>query len=232
MILGENGEKMSKSRGNVVTPDDFIDEIGADAFRLYEMFMGAFEQAIPWSMNGVRGCKRFLDRVWRLQEIVDLSNNNISKALSFDVNCAIKKVSDDYEDMKYNTAVATLMTLVNSFYEVGKISAGDLKALLLLLSPVSPHICEEIWEGLGFGGHVYNQKWPSYDEKAMVKAEVEIAVQINGKVRARINVPSDLTEEDAKALVPNLAELKPFVEGKQLQKLIFVKGRLVNLILK
>lgn len=229
MILGSNGEKMSKSRGNVVNPDDVIDEIGADAFRMYEMFMGAFEQAIPWSTNGARGCKRFLDRVWRLQEMLT-DTMEYSKDLSPSVHETIKKVGSDFEKMKFNTAIAAMMTLVNDIYAKGSITKGELKTLLLLLSPVSPHICEEIWENQGFSGYVWEQGWPKYDEKAMVRAQVEIGVQINGKLRGRIMVPSSLSKEEGESTLLTHPEIEPMLERKTVQKVIFVPGRLLNIV--
>ncbi len=232
MILGENGEKMSKSRGNVINPDDLVAEIGADAFRVYEMFMGAFDQAIPWSMNGARGTRRFLDRVWRLQEMVDNSQQELSPQLRVLVNQSIKKVSDDYEKMKYNTAIAQLMTLVNEFYDKGSLTAGDYKALLLLLSPVAPHICEEIWQEQGFGGCIHEQAWPMHDENYLVDDEVEIAVQINGKIRAKLMVANDLTKQAGEEQLPKAPQVAELIEGRQLVKAIYVPGRLLNLIVK
>ncbi len=232
MILGENSEKMSKSRGNVINPDDLVAEIGADAFRLYEMFMGAFDQAIPWSMNGARGCRRFLDRVWRLQDMLDDKAEGISKDMLHPVHQCIKKVSEDYESMKFNTAIAAMMTLVNGFYDKGSITKGELKALLLLLSPVAPHISEEIWQLQGFGDPIYKQPWPQYDTRFLVLPEVEIAVQINGKVRGHINVRSDLTQEEAAAALPQDETIQALIGNKQIVKLIFIPGRLLNVVVK
>lgn len=229
MILGANGEKMSKSRGNVINPDDIVAEIGADSFRLYEMFMGAFDQAIPWSQNGAKGCRRFLDRVWRLQEIVT-DGEGYSKDLSPNVHATIKKVSEDYERMKYNTAIAAMMTLVNEFYQKGQITKGELRALILLLSPVAPHICEEINELQGLGKPLYTQKWPAYDEKAMQKSEVEIAVQISGKVKGRIMIPADMTVETAQQVLPENPQVAALLGGKQIRKIIFVPGRILNIV--
>ena len=231
MILGENGEKMSKSRGNVVNPDDIIDELGADAFRVYEMFMGAFDQAIPWSTNGAKGCRRFLDRVWRLQENV-VDGKGYSKGLNALMHETIKKVSLDYEAMKYNTAIAAMMTLVNEMYAAGSVTKGELGTLLKLLNPVAPHITEEMWEALGLGEPIYKQPWPTWDEAAMVKSEVEIAVQVAGKVRGRIMIPADMTKEQAEKELPEHPEVQKILAGKTLVKVIFVPGRLVNLIAK
>jgi leucyl-tRNA synthetase len=232
MILGENGEKMSKSRGNVINPDDMIDEIGADAFRMYEMFMGAFDQAIPWNTNGARGCKRFLDRVWRLQSMVDEKARGLSKRLRVQVNSAIKKVGEDYERMKYNTAIAALMSLVNDYYDVGSITPDELKALLLLLSPVAPHICEEIWQLQGYGDPLYRQPWPQYDEKYLVADQVEIAIQVNGKIRGRMMVDSELDKVQAERELPLHPQVAPLIDGRQVVKLVYVPGRLLNLVVK
>jgi leucyl-tRNA synthetase len=228
--LGENGEKMSKSRGNVINPDDMIDEIGADAFRMYEMFMGAFDQAIPWNTNGARGCKRFLDRVWRLQSMVDDQAQGLSKTLRVNVNSCIKKVTEDFERMKFNTAIAALMTLVNDFYLQAGITAGDLKALLLLLSPVSPHICEEIWQRQGYGEPLYQQPWPSYDEAYLVEDQVEIAVQINGKIRGKLFVPSDLGVQEGQESLARNEQVQKLLGGMAIVKLFYVPGRLLNIV--
>ena len=232
MILGENGEKMSKSRGNVINPDDLVDEIGADAFRLYEMFMGAFDQAIPWSMNGARGCRRFLERVWRLQDMVDNRASGYSPGLRVPVNQSVRKVGEDYERMKYNTAVAQMMTLVNAFFDAGRVTAGDLKALLLLLYPVAPHISEEIWQAQGYPGFVHDQPWPSYEEEYLAEDEVEIAVQVNGKVKARLMVPAGLGREEGEASLMRHEEVLRLVGDRQVLKCVFVPGRLLNLVLR
>ena len=231
MILGENGEKMSKSRGNVINPDDVIKDIGADAFRLYEMFMGAFDQAIPWSTNGAKGCRKFLDRVWRLQEMVT-DEKGFSDRLNGLMNETIKKVSEDYEKMKYNTAIAAMMTLVNEMYNVGSVTRGELEALLLILSPVAPHICEEIWQNLGHAEPIHHQKWPVWDEEALKKQEVEIAIQINGKVKGRIMIPADLTRETAVTELPGHPDVIRLVNGREIAKIIFVPGRLLNIVVK
>ena len=230
MILGENGEKMSKSRGNVINPDDIVAEIGADAFRLYEMFMGAFDQPIPWSTDGARGCYRFLERVWKLQKFVT-PEKNISKKHERAVNVAIKKVSEDYEKMKYNTAIAAMMGLVNDFYAANTLSAGDLGTLLKLLYPVCPHFAEEMWTMLELGeGYVHEQPWPVCDESKLVADEVEIAVQILGKIKARINVPSTLDRDGLAAYVLENDTVKELIAGRQVRKVIAVPGSLVNII--
>ncbi len=230
MILGENGEKMSKSRGNVINPDDIVKEIGADSFRLYEMFMGAFDQPIPWSTDGARGCYRFLERVWKLMGKVT-PDTAISKTHEKAVNITIKKVSEDYEKMKYNTAIASMMALVNDFYAKGDPSKGDLAALIKLLYPVCPHICEEMWEALELKGYVHEQAWPVCDESKTVSETVEIAIQILGKIKARINVPTSL---DRAALADYVLEdetVKGLIAGKQVRKVIAVPGSLVNIII-
>ncbi|MEG2603922.1 MAG: leucine--tRNA ligase [Clostridia bacterium] len=231
MILGENNEKMSKSRGNVINPDDIVGELGADSFRLYEMFMGAFDQAIPWNTNGARGCRRFLDRVWRLMEM-QKPGKGYSQELVPLLHETIRKVGDDYEAMKYNTAIAAMMTLVNEFYSHGGCTREELRTLLLLLAPVAPHICEEMWEQLAYGGTLAHAPWPKYDEAAMKRSEVEIAVQVNGKVRGRIMIPADLTAEQAAQELPQSEEILPLLGGKQPVKVIFVPGRLCNFIVK
>ena len=228
MILGANGEKMSKSRGNVINPDDTIAEIGADAFRLYEMFMGAFDQAIPWSTEGARGCRRFLERVWRLQDMLT-DAQDVRHEMEAPVNAMVKKVSEDYERMKFNTAIAAMMSFVNDVYANGSVTRGELRALLLCLNPVAPHITEEMWESCGFGEPIYRQSWPTWDESKLVADEVEIAVQIKGKVRARIMVPATLTKEDGEKLLEN-ETVKKLVGGAQVKKLIFVPGRLLNIV--
>lgn len=230
MILGENNEKMSKSRGNVINPDDVVAEIGADAFRVYEMFMGAFDQAIPWSTRGAKGCYRFLERVWKLQNMVT-EEEAISKDLRASVHAAIKKVSEDYERMKFNTAIAAMMSLVNEIYEKGSLSRGDLHALILLLNPVAPHMTEEIRELQQLGSDpLYKQSWPSYDESALVKDSVEIAIQINGKVKGRIDVPTAYSKEQIEQLVMEDAKVQALLENKTIRKLIVVPGRLINIV--
>ncbi|MBR3839000.1 MAG: leucine--tRNA ligase [Clostridia bacterium] len=231
MILGENGEKMSKSRGNVINPDDIVDEIGADSFRLYEMFMGAFDQAIPWSTQGAKGCYRFLERVWKMQDFLT-EEEEISEALKADVHTTIKKVTEDYEKMKFNTAIAALMSLVNSIYACGKLSKGDFKAFLLLLNPVAPHITEELWEICNIdSAPLYKAKWPEYDEKAMVKANVEIVVQICGKVKAKIVIPTGLDKDATQAAALADSKVKEIVGNSQIKKVIVVPGRLVNIVI-
>ena len=231
MILGEGGEKMSKSRGNVVNPNDIIEQYGADTMRTYIMFIGDFEKAAAWSANGVKGCKRFLDRVWNLATDQEHTGDEYSKVNEAAVHKAIKKVSEDIEAMKFNTAIATLMALVNDFYANGA-SRGDMKALLLMLSPFAPHMCEELWEMAGYGGQVCLQPWPEYDESKTVAATAKMAVQVSGKVRANIEVPADAADADivsAALAEPKIAKL---AEGMELVKSIVVRGKLVSLIFK
>ena len=230
MILGENGEKMSKSRGNVINPDDIVKEIGADAFRLYEMFMGAFDQAIPWSTNGARGCFRFLERVWKLQDMVT-DGEAESEPLRAVLHETIKKVSDDYERMKFNTAIAAMMSLVNEIYSKGSLSRGDLKVLLKLLNPVAPHITEEIWQRLALSGKmVYEETWPEFDEAATVKAEIELAVQICGKLKGRITVPADADAKTTEAIALSDEKVIAAIDGRSVKKVIVVPGRIVNIV--
>ena len=230
MILGENGEKMSKSRGNVINPDDIVAEIGADAFRVYEMFMGAFDQAIPWSTQGARGCYRFLDRVWKLQDILT-DEEGMSNELKPAVHTTIKKVTEDYEKMKFNTAIAAMMSLVNDIYAYGKITKEELRALLLLLNPAAPHITEEIWQLQKISDKpIYKSEWPTYDEKAMAKAEVEVAIQICGKVKMKLMVPSEYGKEETEKFALDNADVQALIGGKPVRKIIAVPGRIVNIV--
>ena len=228
MILGENGEKMSKSRGNVVNPDDIVHEYGADTLRTYEMFIGAFDLAASWSEDGVKGCRRFLDRVWKLQDLMT-DEEGYSKDLETKMHQTIKKVSNDFENLKYNTAIAAMMTLLNDFYKKGSITRGELKTLIILLNPVAPHITEEMWQIIGCEGRVYQQTWPEFDEAKTVESSVEIAVQINGKVKGTLGIQKD----DPKDQV--IAKAKEVIADKltgNIVKEIYVPGRLVNIVMK
>ena len=231
MILGENGEKMSKSRGNVVNPDDIVREYGADTMRLYEMFIGDFEKSAPWSTSSIKGCKRFLDRVWALQDILN-DSEEYSKELESAFHKAIKKVGEDIEEMKFNTAIATLMALINDVADHKSISRKELATFLILLNPFAPHITEEIWEEQNFGGMLNQQSWPEYDEAKCVDATVEIAVQISGKIKARINVPTDATKEQLLAAAKENGVIASILEGKTIVKEIVVPGKLVNIVAK
>ncbi len=223
--------KMSKSLGNVVNPDDVIREFGADTMRVYTMFLGDFEKAAPWQTNAVKGCKRFLDRVWNLATEQAHEGEGCSQANEAAVHRTIKKVSDDIEAMKFNTAIAALMSLVNDFYANGA-SRGDMKALLLLLCPFAPHICEELWEMAGYGGQASLQPWPEYDESKTVASTVQMAVQVAGKVKANIVVPADSSDEDIVAAALAEPKIVKLSEGMTLVKSVVVKGRLVSLIFK
>ena len=228
MILGSNGEKMSKSRGNVVNPDDIVEEYGADTLRTYEMFIGAFDLSASWSEQGVKGCRRFLDRVWKLQDIVN-SEEGYSKDMETKMHQTIKKVSNDFESLKYNTAIAAMMTLINDFYKKNSVTRDEFKTFITLLNPVAPHLTEELWEVMGFEGRLYNTTWPEFDEAKTVENTVEIAVQINGKTKSTIAIAKD-EEKDAV-----LAKAKEAIADKltgNVVKEIYVPGRIVNIVMK
>ncbi len=231
MILGENGEKMSKSRGNVVNPDEIVKEYGADTMRLYEMFIGDFEKSAPWSQTSIKGCKRFLDRVWNLQDVV-VEGNSYSKELESAMHRTIKKVSEDIENLKFNTAIAAMMALLNDISNAGKINKAEYKALLIMLNPFAPHITEEIYEQLGFDGLLSKQKWVTYDEEKCKDDTVEIAVQINGKLRAKIMIASDSSKEDAIAFAKKDEKVSEAIDGKAIVKEIYVPNKLVNIVVK
>lgn len=228
MILGENGEKMSKSRGNVVNPDDIVRDYGADTLRTYEMFIGAFDLSAAWSENGVKGCRRFLERVWKLQDILT-DGEDYSDDLMTKMHQTIKKVSGDYENLKYNTAIAALMTLLNDVAKKGAVNRAEFKTFLILLNPVAPHITEELWNTCGFEGRIYQTVWPEYDEAKTVEDTVEVAVQINGKTRTVISVPRDIAKEDAVAL--GREALKDKLSGNVVKE-IYVPGRIINIVVK
>ncbi len=227
MVLGSNGEKMSKSRGNVVNPDDYIPVYGADSFRCYIMFMGAFDQPIPWNEQGTRGCRRFLDRVWALQDMVQGAGDTDAD-MKKKVHATIKKVGEDYERMKFNTAIAAMMALTNDFYAKGRLTKDELHTLVLLLAPVAPHICEEISESLGFG-QVHHAPWPVYDESALVEDAVEYGIQVNGKVRGRVTLPASTEVKDVEAAALASEEVKPYLEGKAIRKIIVVRN-IINIV--
>ena len=230
MILGESGEKMSKSRGNVVNPNDIVEQFGADTMRTYIMFIGDFEKAAAWSTNAVKGCKRFLDRVWNLAELAQ-DGEGYSPTNESAIYKAIKKVSDDIESMKFNTAIATLMALVNDFYANGA-TKGDMRALLLMLSPFAPHMADELWEQMGYSGMAYQQPWPIYDESKTKDASVQMAVQVGGKLKANIQVPADSQQDVVVAAAMADPKIAKLAEGMGLVKVILVPNKLVNLILK
>ncbi|MBQ7794460.1 MAG: leucine--tRNA ligase [Clostridia bacterium] len=231
MILGENGEKMSKSRGNVVNPDEVVHDFGADAVRTFEMFIGAFDQSTPWSQDGLKGCYKFLERVWNLQEMLT-DEEGYSKELTSNMHKAIKKVSDDYEKMKFNTGIAALMSLVNDFYKAGKVTKGEFLTLITLLNPVAPHMTEELWEKYGNGGYLSLTAWPEYDEALTVDAEVEIVLQINGKIRDKMMIAADLDKAGIEKLVSESDTVKKLIDGKTVVKTIVVPGKLVNIVVK
>ena len=231
MILGENGEKMSKSRGNVVNPDDIIREYGADTLRLYEMFIGDFEKSAPWNTAAIRGCKRFLERIWNLADIL-VEGDSYTPELETAFHKCIKKVSEDIEAMKFNTAIAALMTLLNEIGDKGAINHAEYKALLIMVNPFAPHITEELWEQCGFEGMVSQQKWVTFDPEKCKDAQVEIAVQVNGKIKARMMVSTEASSQEVLAAVKASAEIAPLLEGKTLVKEIYVPGKLANIVCK
>ena len=229
MILGENGEKMSKSRGNVVNPDDIVEEFGADTLRTYEMFIGAFDLSAAWSKEGVRGCRRFLDRVWKLQDML-VDGDGYSAEMETKMHQTIKKVSQDYENLKFNTGIAAMMSLVNDFYKINKITRGEFKTLLVLLNPVASHMTEELWKVNGYEGRLYQTTWPEWDEAKTVESTIEIAVQLNGKVKATIKVAKDVDKDTAIATGKEAVADK--LAGVKIVKEIYVPGRIVNLVVK
>ncbi|MFA7637534.1 MAG: leucine--tRNA ligase, partial [Monoglobales bacterium] len=231
MILGENGEKMSKSRGNVINPDEIVNEYGADTFRTYEMFIGAFDQATPWSMQGVKGCYRFLERVWALQFMLK-GDMNYSAELETAMHKAVKKVGEDIERMKFNTAIATLMALVNDFNRLGRITKGELKTFLQLLNPIAPHITEEMWSMCGFEGELAYRPWPQFDPAKTVDDEIEIVLQVNGKIVEKMNIPSGLDRAAMEETVKATGKLEEIAGGKTIVKVICVPGKLVNIVVK
>lgn len=231
MILGENNEKMSKSRGNVVNPDDIVNEFGADTLRTYEMFIGAFELSASWSNDGVKGCRRFLDRVWKLQDLVT-DDEDYSKELETKMHQTIKKVSLDFEGLKFNTAIAAMMALINDFYKLGRITKGEFRTLLILLNPVAPHITEEIWENLGFKGRIFETTWVKWDEAKTIEDTVEIAVQVNGKVKATITINRGEEQDSVKSKVFAQDGVKAATDGKTIVKEIYVKDKIYNIVVK
>ena len=231
MILGNNGEKMSKSKGNVVNPDDIVRDFGADSFRVYEMFMGPFDQTAPWSMESIRGCSKFLDRVWAMQDIL-VDGEEYSKEFETMMHKAIKKVTNDIEEMKFNTAVSTFMTMVNEFTKAKRINKAEYKTLLQLLNPFAPHMTEEIWSILGESKQIAYTSWPKYDEAKTIDDEIEIPVQINGKLKATVTVPKDSEQDAVDKAVEENETIKSLTEGKNIIKKIYVKGKIYNIVLK
>ena len=231
LILGPDGEKMSKSKGNVVDPNEVVEQYGADVLRLYVLFMGDYEKAAPWSENSVRGCKRFIDRLWALQEMVT-DEEGYSADLEGAFHRTIKKVSEDFETLKYNTAIAAMMTLLNDIYNKGSVTRGELKTFITLLNPVAPHITEEIFEKMGFGGMLNESSWPTWDDAKCVEKTVEIVVQVNGKIRARLSIAPDMAKEDVLALAKADEKVAAELAGKSLVKELYVPAKLVNLVVR
>ncbi|MBS7359004.1 MAG: class I tRNA ligase family protein, partial [Oscillospiraceae bacterium] len=231
LILGPDGEKMSKSKGNVVDPNEVVDAFGADVLRTYVLFMGDYEKAAPWSESSVKGCKRFIDRTWNLLEIVK-DGEGFSKELEVSFHKTIKKVSEDIENMKFNTALASLMTLLNEIYEVGSITKGELKTFIKLLDPFAPHICEEIWESLNGEGLLALAKWPEFDEAKTIDATIEVPVQICGKLRGTVVIGKDATSEEAIAAAKADEKVQDFLKGKNIIKEIYVPGKIINIVAK
>ena len=231
MILGGNNEKMSKSRGNVVNPDDIVRDYGADTLRCYEMFIGDFEKPVPWSENGVKGCRRFLERVWNLQSLV-VDGNEYTEDLASEIHKTIKKVTEDYANLKANTAIAQLMTLSNEFSSAGKITKEDFRTFLILLNPVAPHITEELWQACDLGGILSEQVWPKYDEKMTIDDEIEIPVQFNGKVRYTVKIARDASQEEAFEVAEKDELFAKNTEGKKVVKKIYIPNKIVNIVVK
>ena len=231
MILGSNGEKMSKSKGNVINPDDIVRDFGADTFRVYEMFMGPFDQTAPWSMESIRGCGKFLERVWNMQDFV-VDGDTYSPTFEKMMNKAIKKVSQDIEDMKFNTSVATFMTMVNEFYKDKKINKAEFRTFLQLLNPFAPHMTEEINERLGFKATLDYSKWPTYDESKTIDDQVELPVQFNGKLKTTVKVPMNADGQTVKEVVHNNSTVCELLDEKNIVKEIYVKNRIYNIVVK
>ena len=229
MILGTNGEKMSKSKGNVINPDDIVNEFGADTFRVYEMFMGPFDQVAAWSMESIRGCGKFLDRVWNMQNML-VDGDTYSKETEKMMHKAIKKVSQDIEDMKFNTSVSTFMTMVNEFYKIGKINKAEFKTFLTLLNPFAPQITEELNKIAGFEADISTYSWPEYDEAKTVYDEITLPIQFNGKLKATITISVDEDESSVKEKVHNAIDSK--LDGKTIIKEIYVKNKIYNIVVK
>ena len=232
MILGANGEKMSKSRGNVVNPDDIVNEYGADTLRMYEMFIGDFEKAAPWSTNSVRGCRKFIERFWNMQEFMT-EDDFIRPELEKEFHKTIKKVGNDIENIKFNTAIAALMALINSIYATGKVTKKELGIFAILLNPFAPHVTEEVWEAKALGeGIVAEAKWPEYDEAKCVDDTIEIVAQVNGKIKAKLNIAADAEQAEVLELAKAEPKVAEVISGMNIVKEIYIKGRLVNIVVK
>lgn len=231
MILGENMEKMSKSRGNVINPDDIVSEFGADTLRMYEMFIGDFEKSVPWSQNGVKGCRRFLDKVWRMATMI-VPGDSFSKDMEIKMNQTIKKVTDDFETLKFNTGISALMAITNEFLHKEAINRKEMADFLILLNPVAPHITEELWVELGYEGMLNEQEWPVYDEAKTVEDVLQMPIQINGKLRGTITINRNSTLEEAKTIAFKEEGVLRHIEGKTIVKEIFIPGKIFNLVVK
>lgn len=231
MILGENGEKMSKSRGNVVNPDEIVKEYGADTLRLYEMFIGDFEKAAPWSQSSIKGCRRFLERIFALSDCLT-DDEGYSKELEASFNKCIKKVTEDIENLKFNTAIAAMMALLNEISAKGTITRGEFRTLLIILNPFAPHITEELWQMANYGGMLNEQKWPEYDESKCAETEVEIPVQVNGKLRGTIAVSVDAKEDEVLSAAKALDRVATLLDGKNIVKVIYRPGKMINIVVK
>ena len=233
MILGENNEKMSKSRGNVVNPDDIVKEFGADTLRIYEMFIGDFEKPAPWNTSGIKGSRRFIERYWGLREILDDNKDAISSKLETAFHKTIKKVEEDIDNLKFNTAVAALMGLINNIYDEGFITSEYLKIFTLLLSPFAPHVTEEVWSDCGLGqGFASLASWPKYDEKKCVENEVSVVLQVNGKMRGKVIAPIGISEDEILKSAKKEESFNMAIEGKNIVKVIYVPGRILNVVAK
>ena len=222
---------MSKSRGNVINPDEVVDEFGADAFRTYEMFIGAFDQATPWSQQGLKGCYKFIERVWNLQNIMT-DEEGLSSDLEKAVHKTVKKVGEDFERMKFNTAIAAMMSLVNEFTKKGSVTKGEYMTLITLLNPVAPHMTEELWEKYGNGGFLSMHPWPTYDDEKTVDDEVEIVIQINGKIKDKMMIAAGLDKDGTLNAAMESEKIKSLTDGKTIVKTIAVPGKLVNIVVK
>lgn len=229
MILGENNEKMSKSRGNVVNPDEIVEEYGADTFRMYEMFIGDFEKSVPWSSLGIKGCRRFIERTWKLQEMIR-EEDIFSEKIESSLHKTIKKVTEDYETLKFNTAIAAMMSLINEIYDIGGITKKDYQTFLILLNPVAPHVTEELWQLMEFDGFLNEAPWPKHDESKLVESTIEIPVQINGKVRGKIVVAANISQDEVITMAKSDLVVKDMLDGKEIKKIIYVPGKILNIV--
>jgi leucyl-tRNA synthetase len=230
LILAKGGEKMSKSKGNVVNPDDVVNEYGADVFRVYEMFMGPFDQAVPWDTNGIEGVRRFLDKVWNAFESVP-GTDQASSELETLYHQTIKKITDGIENLQFNTCISQLMILTNAFQEAGLVPGTMREGYLKILAPFAPHLAEELWEKMGGKGSIHVSAWPTPDASKLQSATFELVVQVNGKLRDRVRVASDISEEEARKLALSAEKVQAFIVGQEPKQVVYVPGRLVNIVL-